>query len=114
MDAYKWATEGWLTDATSQQMTQFSGGGSKWAQTLSAAELIQGIVPGGKGGYGLGGTFTLNQVIMANMKKYGALTAGTVLFTAPTFKILRRVLKKPIRETNKLLEYTGLRSEIRV
>jgi len=94
------ATQGWLTDKTSGSAM---GAGNSW--TLSASELIKSAFGDdshmssqwqGKGG--------VPAAIRKNLADNGGKAVMTVLLAPFAFRTLKRVARKPINMSNKLLK----------
>ena len=105
MNLGAWATEGWLTDSTKTQATQMGGMGSGWIQGVSAAELLQGLVPGGATGQ-FSGSWTIPKAMRANIKTYGANAALNAIAIPIAFRIGKSVMRAPIAQVNRMLKMT--------
>ena len=108
-------TEGWLTKKTPGAQ---GGAGNSW--TFSAAELIQGIIPGGES-FGQSSNYpganSLEGVLTAmkyNFTTNAATQLPIVLLAPAAFKLGGKVLARPRRSANRLLKMAGLGREVRV
>lgn len=111
----KFALEGWILPATPG--TQ-GGSGNSWS--LSAAELVKGLIPGGAnfgqassypGANTLGGVAT---AMKANITANGARSLGTIVAVPIAFRVGKRLLRKPINASNRFLKFAGLGKDVRV
>ena len=115
-------TEGWLVPATSGWSSTSPGGtGSGHQYTLSAAEIIKGLIPGGAGsgaeGYTSGyfpGKTGLEVAVRRNLMEFGVKSAATVIVTPIAAGMLKRFARKPIRDANKLLDMSGIGAAVGV
>ena len=105
MNLGAWATEGWLTDSSKTHMTQMGGMGSQWIQGVSAAELLQGLVPGGKTGQ-FTSAWTIPKAMKANLKTFGATAALNAIAIPVMFRVGKSVMRQPISQINRLLKST--------
>ena len=113
-DLASFALDGWARPATKAT-------GNSW--TLSAAELVTGIIPGGAG-------FGFSSTYMANAEKAGMSGIGaaikrnlqanpqalaTMVLAPAAFTVAKKVLAKPlIRPANRLLRDAGLATLVKV
>jgi hypothetical protein len=109
------ATEGWLTSATTGSGSA-TGSGNSW--TFSAAELVRGLIPGGQGfGQSTAWQTThggLTGAVKKNFSDHGAMAIATAIAAPIAGKILRRAARGPIRDANKLLKWSGVSSALGV
>jgi len=94
-------------------------GGSANSWSLSAAELIGGLTGIGSyrqnASYPDANTFTgVLTAIGANFQRNGASGLITIIGTPIAFKLGRKIMKEPIRFTNKAIKMVGLEKEVRV
>jgi len=101
MSLVPWAFEGWLTPAT-------TASNNSWE--LSAAEIVQGLVPGGANANisssHMGGSMTA--VIMNNIKKGIVPMTMTLVFAPIAFGMVKRLARRPISMFNRVLGKTGV------
>lgn len=100
MSLVPWMFEGWLTPKT-------DASNNSWE--LSAAEIVQGLVPGGatasiSSSY-MGGSMT--GVIMDNVKKGIVPMTMTLVFAPIAFGMVKKLARRPIGMFNRLLGKTG-------
>ena len=93
------------------------GSGNSWS--LSLIELAGGIT--GLGSYRQSSSYpmanTMGGVLTAignNFKRNGATGLITIIGTPIAFKLGKKVLREPIRFTNKAIKMVGLNKEVRV
>lgn len=113
VNAYQFATQGWLTPKTSGAM---GGAGNSW--TLSASEILSGLTGGSFGQSGQG-VWTndmagLSAAIKKNLEANGAQAVATMIIVPAAFKVGKKLTSKPRADANRLLKMTGLNSMVKV
>lgn len=114
-DVASFALDGWARPATNAT-------NNSWE--LSAAELIQGMIPGGMG-FGFGSQFVANAnkqgmsgigaAIARNLQANGGQAVATMIVAPIAFKAAKRVLGKPlINPANRLLKQAGLATVVKI
>jgi len=112
-------TEGWLTDPTGGWRTvDTSGSGTDYRYTLSLAEIVKGMIPGGSGHgaetYSYKDMKGMKAAIALNMKQWGPQAIATTIGVPIAAKILKRVARKPIADANILLKWSGVQNALGV
>ena len=113
-------TEGWLT--TPSTSWSYSGGlgpgGSASTYAVSLSELVKGMIPGGEDGgyqsYAWSGKDGIQAVMARSMNEFGPQALATAVIVPLSAKIIKRVARRPIRDANKLLKWTGISSALGV
>ena len=108
-------SEGWLTDATAGWMSRSPGNtGSGQSYTLSLAELVKQMIPGGAdagaSSYSFAGMSGISAAVKRNLQEWGPQAIATTIVTPIAAKLLKRVARKPIADVNKLLKWGGVQS----
>lgn len=88
---------------------------------ITMRELIQGLIPGGKG-FGMGATFgtgkgnlaDLSTAIQANIAKNGVTSLIQAVTIPLAFRIGKRLTSKPRASMNRLLKDVGIKNMVRV
>ena len=111
-NAWDFVTKGWFDKGVKGGTTKSGAYGGSWNITLY--ELIMN--PGGSWG-GNAASFSqaggLGGMIKSNMKKN--MAAGATVLLAPVgFRFLRKVMRKPIRVSNKLLADVAGKNVIKI
>jgi hypothetical protein len=112
-DLAAFATQGWPTPKT----TGASGGaGNSW--TLSASELLTGMVGQGFGMSGTApwdnGSAGLRAAIMRNIQENGPRALGTMIITPIAFNVAKKLTSTPRRDINRFLKMGNLSSVVKV
>ncbi len=107
------ATQGWLTQKTPGHPAGM-GAGNSWS--LSASELVQGML--GQG-FGFGSKYmadggTLQSTIMRNLQTHGARSLGVIIAAPIAFNIGKKLTAAPRRDINKFLKFGNLKSVVKV
>ena len=100
MSLVPWMFEGWLTPQTSA---------SNNSVELSAAEIVQGLVPGGLGSGVQSDVFggSMTAVIMDNVKQGIVPMTMTLVFAPIAFGMVKKLARRPLGMFNRLLDKTG-------
>lgn len=102
-----WLTEGWL-------LPQTTSSNNSWE--LSLAELVKGIVPGGKG-FGQSGNVShgwtndaagVMKAIKHNLGVNGGQMIGTMIIAPIAFRSFKKLAGKPLRMVNRTLKMSGV------
>jgi hypothetical protein len=104
-DAYHFLTDGWFGRSKSQYTD------NSWE--LSLKEIFDTVISGGN--YGASSSFDgLGGIIKYNLTHNAAPHVATLIAAPIGFRVLRRVMRKPISLGNKALKMAGLRGMVRV
>jgi hypothetical protein len=106
---FKFATEGWLTDATSAAT---GGSGNSWS--FSAKELVMGVLDP-TSNFGMASSYAgFGAAVRKNWTDNGAMAVGTAIAAPIIGKISKRLLRGQIRDANKLLKWSGVSNALGV
>lgn len=112
-------TEGWITDSTTGWMSRAPAAtGSGQSYTLSLAELVKGMIPGGEShgasGYSWNDMTGLRAAVARNVREFGPQAIATTIAVPIGAKLLKRIAKKPIADANRMLKWSGVQSALGV
>lgn len=112
-DLAAFALQGWAIPKTPGAQ---GGAGNSW--TLSASELITGMLGQGFGMSGVGdynnGSLGLRTAVMRNLEVNGARSLGTIIAVPIAFTVAKKLTAAPRRDINKFLKFGNLSSVVKV
>ena len=112
-DLAAFALQGWALPKTPADQ---GGAGNSWS--LSASELISGMLGQGFGMSGRQGWDNagsgLNKAIMYNLQQNGARSLGTIIAVPIAFTVAKKLTAAPRRDINKFLKFGNLSSVVKV
>ena len=110
-DFARFATEGWLMPKTSGE-GGLTGAGNSWS--ISASELVNGAFGGNMGMSAAWQQAGLGAAIKRNMRTHGARSLVSIMAIPPVFNAGKKLMKRPISVTRKVLKDTGLNDIVKV
>lgn len=110
-DLASFATQGWLMPKSSGD-NGLTGAGSSWS--ISASELINGMFGGNMGMSAAWEQAGLGEAIKRNMRTHGGRSLVSILAIPPLFSVGKKLMKRPISATRKILKDVGLNDIVKV